>query len=106
MTTPDDLQFRHDLDADLHVVLPPGGTADGWTIVVVKADGTRILAAPEGPGGFSYYGQQERWWYVDHPGAAHVEVIAPDGTEAVLHHRQRLGGPAETCPLCSAGRPK
>ncbi|WP_433062800.1 hypothetical protein [Dactylosporangium sp. CS-033363] len=102
MTLIDDLRFRSDIDGDLHLVLPAGRPGSGWTVTVVMADGGRSEADPEGPGTFSYYGRHARWWWVERRGAAHVEVVAPDGTTAVLHH-ERLFWPAKTCPVCGVG---
>jgi hypothetical protein len=97
---PDDLEFRSSIDGDLHLVLPAGQSADGWKVAVVKANGDREVAPAEWQGAFSYYYTPAAWWYVEHLGAAHVEVTAPDGTTAIRHHA-RLTGPAEDCPACN-----
>ena len=97
----DELRFLSDLDADLHLVLPAGLPGDGWTVTVVKVGGARVEALRDGPGHFSYYGPQERWWWVEIGDVAHVEVAAPDGTTATLHS-DRLGGPPGSCPACTA----
>lgn len=115
----DSPRFRCDQDGDLHFYFDRSDPrADHMRLIEVYPDGRRVDRGPPAELGSGFWDWSVgKGWFLDFGTIAHIELLAPDGT-IQLHHHRMMGGAYENgqmgqrdangdwrwnppdCPLC------